>query len=56
LDNPKKNTEEFLMKRAEELFELDIEVLKSLGETGKEAKKEAQEAEVKEIRGKRGVK
>lgn len=56
LDNPENNTEVFLVKRAGELAELDIEALKALGETGKEAKKEAQEAEVKEIRGKRGVK
>jgi len=56
LDNPEKNTATFLVKRAGELAEMDIEALKSLGETGKEAKKEAQEAEVKEIRGKRGVK
>ncbi len=56
LDNPKKNTETFLVKRAGELSELDIDALRALGETGKEAKKEAQEAEVKEIRGKRGVK
>lgn len=56
LDNPENNTEVFLVKRAMELVELDIEALKALGETGKEAKKEAQEAEVKEIRGKRGVK
>jgi poly(A) polymerase/tRNA nucleotidyltransferase (CCA-adding enzyme) len=56
LDNPDKNTEVFLVKRAGKLAELDIEALKALGETGKEAKKEAQEAEVKEIRGKRGVK
>jgi putative nucleotidyltransferase with HDIG domain len=56
LDNPENNTEVFLVKRAKELAELDIEALKALGETGKEAKKEAQEAEVKEIRGKRGVK
>lgn len=56
LDNPDNNTKVFLVKRAGELAELDIEALKALGETGKEAKKEAQEAEIKEIRGKRGVK
>ena len=56
LDDPTKNTEVFLVKRAGELAEMDISILKTLGETGKDAKKEAQEAEVKEIRGKRGVK
>lgn len=56
LDDPKKNIEVFLVKRAGELAEMDINVLKALGETGKDAKKEAQEAEVKEIRDKRGVK
>jgi len=56
LDDPAKNTEVFLVKRAGELAEMDISILKTLGETGKDAKKEAQEAEVKEIRGKRGVK
>lgn len=56
LDDPEKNTEEFLVKRSKEMSEMNIDSLKSLGETGKEAKKEAQEAEIKEIRGKRGVK
>jgi hypothetical protein len=56
LDEPQKNTEVFLVKRAGELADMEIEALKGLGETGKEAKKEAGEAAIKEIRGKRGVK
>jgi tRNA nucleotidyltransferase (CCA-adding enzyme) len=56
LDDPQKNTEVFLVKRAGDLKDMDINKLKALGETGKEAKKEAGEAVIKEIRGKRGVK
>jgi len=56
LDNPEKNTDEYLLKRAGEMANMEIDVLKALGETGKEAKKEAEEEKIKEIRSKRGVK
>jgi len=56
LDDPERNTEEFLVKRTLELIKLPIEELKKLGEEGKEKKEEEEEKELTEIRKKHGVK
>lgn len=56
LDEPERNTEEFLVKRTLELAKLPIDELKKLGEEGKEAKEETEEAELAVIRKKHGVK
>lgn len=56
LDDPKKNTKTFLVKRVEELLKLKDNDLKELGEKGKEALEKVEEKELKEIRKKRGVK
>lgn len=49
LDDPKKNTPEYLEGRALELIKLPEEELRRLGEEGKEKKAEAEEAEIKDI-------
>lgn len=49
LDDPTRNTVEYLEGRAKELFALPDEELRRLGEEGKEKKAEAEEAEVKDI-------
>lgn len=56
LDDPKKNTEEYLENRAKELISLPEDELKALGESGKLTKEEADEEEIKKIRGKHWVK
>ena len=50
LDDPAKNTAEYLERRAKELVKLSDEELKNIGEAGKERKGEAEEEELKEIR------
>lgn len=50
LENPEKNTEEYLDMRAKELIVLSIEELKALGEAGKEEMEQKNEEQVKEIR------
>ena len=50
LDNPEKNTEQYLDTRAKELVVLSVDELKSLGEAGKEEMAEKNEEQVKEIR------
>lgn len=50
LDNPEKNTEEYLDSKALELIQLSIEELKALGEAGKEEMDEKNKEQVKEIR------
>lgn len=50
LDEPLKNTEEYLNKRAVELVRLDDRELMTLGKEGKEKKEEAEEEKSKEIR------
>ena len=52
LDDPTKNTEDYLEKRACELIKLPEAELKTLGEQGKEKKEVAEEAEIEKIRGK----
>lgn len=55
LDDPKKNTEEGLEKRAGELQKLPETKLKELGEAGKERKSEEDSAEVEQLRKKHHV-
>ncbi len=50
LENPEKNTEEYLDRRAKELVKLSIEELKALGKAGKEEMEEKNKEVVKEIR------
>lgn len=56
LDNPEKNTEEYLLTKTKELLKLDIETLKELGKKGKAKKEEADEEEIKKLREKHFVK
>ncbi len=55
LDDPAKNTQEYLDTRAGELLELGEEALKELGEAGKSRREAAEEAEVQEIMSKHHV-
>ncbi|MEY4747316.1 MAG: hypothetical protein RLZZ416_365 [Candidatus Parcubacteria bacterium] len=55
LDDPDKNTSEYLEKRAAELANMDEEGLRKLGEAGKEKKAEADEAVIKQLRKKHRV-
>jgi putative nucleotidyltransferase with HDIG domain len=50
LENPEKNTEEYLDTKAKELMKLSVEELKTLGEAGKEEMEQKNEEQVKEIR------
>ncbi|QQR76936.1 CCA tRNA nucleotidyltransferase [Candidatus Nomurabacteria bacterium] len=56
LDEPEKNTREYLDKRVGELNELSDEELKKLGEKAKQTKDEAEEKELGEIHKKHNVK
>ena len=56
LDDPAKNNLEYLENRAKELFEMNNEHLKALGEAGKEAKDEAEGEEIGKIRKQYNVK
>ena len=55
LENPKLNTEEYLVKRSLELLALPESELKALAEKGKEKKKEEEEKEISKIRNKHKV-
>jgi tRNA nucleotidyltransferase (CCA-adding enzyme) len=55
LEEPQKNTEEYLQNRATVLLTLSDEELRALGEKGKQARDEADEAELVEIRKKHHV-
>ena len=55
LDEPGKNTEEYLESRARELMELDSEQLQTLGEQGKNRREEEDNAEVQKLRVKHHV-
>jgi hypothetical protein len=55
LDDPKKNTAEYLEGRAGELLKLSDTELAALGAQGKEKRAEAEEAEIKDIRKKHFV-
>lgn len=50
LENPEKNTEEYLNKQASLLMKLSVEELKALGEAGKQEMEEKNKEQVKEIR------
>jgi poly(A) polymerase/tRNA nucleotidyltransferase (CCA-adding enzyme) len=56
LDDPKKNTREYLDKRVGELEKLSDIELKALGEEAKKAKEELEEEEVSKLHAKHGVK
>jgi tRNA nucleotidyltransferase (CCA-adding enzyme) len=56
LEDPKLNTEEYLLKRAEELSKLDEVELKKKGEEGRQRKDEEEEKSIGEIREKHWVK
>ena len=56
LDDPTKNTSEYLEKRAIELSKIDENDLKAIGEKGKERKEEEDEAAIKKLREKHFVK
>lgn len=55
LDDPKKNTREYLDKRVGELEKLSDQELKALGEEAKKTKEELEEEEVKKLHKKHGV-
>ena len=55
LDDPSKNTEEYLQKRAIELSQLPEKELRELGEKGKDRRAEEDEAAIKELRNKHHV-
>jgi tRNA nucleotidyltransferase (CCA-adding enzyme) len=55
LDEPAKNTEEYLQHRAEELSKLHDRDLHGLGESGKERREEEDKAAIKELRAKHHV-
>ena len=56
LDDPTKNTEEYLENRSKELILLPENELEVLGEKGKQSKEEADEEEIKKIRSSHWVK
>jgi hypothetical protein len=49
LEEPEKNTAEYLESRAKELMQLDIEKLRELGAQGRERKEETEEEAIKDI-------
>ncbi len=55
IEDPKRNTPEYLENKATELIKLPIEELKKLGEKGKELKAQEEEKELEEIRKKHFV-
>lgn len=55
LEDPAKNTESYLEKRAKELLALPIANLKKLGESGKEKRGAFEEEEIEKLYGKHGV-
>ncbi len=56
LEDPTKNTEEYLENMTKKLINIPIEELKALGEQGKQSKEEADEEEIKKIRSSHHVK
>ena len=56
LDDPSKNTQEYLFKRAKELMQLSDENLRKLGEKGKQSKLQKEQEEIMQIYKKHGVK
>lgn len=56
IEDPAKNTPEYLEKRANELMKLNLNELKKLGEAGKDTKEKEEQKILEEIKGKHGVK
>jgi hypothetical protein len=56
LEDPKLNTEEYLLKRSAELNKLEINALKELAERGKSRREILEEKELEKIRSKHHVK
>ncbi len=56
LEDPQKNTQEYLFNRVGELDKLDDKELKTLGEQAKEKKEELEEQEITQLHKKHGVK
>jgi tRNA nucleotidyltransferase (CCA-adding enzyme) len=56
IEDPIKNTKEFLVKQTENFLTLSEKELRKLGEKGKEVKNEAENAEIAKLRQKRHVK
>lgn len=56
LENPTRNTKEYLENKAQELIKLPLEQLKAKADKGKILKEEKDEAEIKELREKHWVK
>ena len=55
LDDPEKNTHEYLEEKARVLSQMEDSALKEMGESGKEAREEAEDEAVKAILGKHHV-
>ena len=55
LDEPKKNTEDYLEERSRELLKLSDEELKKLGEAGKDRRTEEEESAIQKLREKHHV-
>jgi len=55
LDDPKKNTEEYLERKTQELSALSDEALKKIGEQGKERREEEDKAAIQQLRKKHHV-
>lgn len=55
LEDPKRNTEDYLNTRVEALLALPTEELRKLGESGKEKRKEKDDEEIQKIMSKHGV-
>jgi putative nucleotidyltransferase with HDIG domain len=56
LDDPKRNTREYLLRQTHELAKLPEKELLAIGESGKQKKSAIEEAEIEKIRGKYWVK
>jgi len=56
LEDPLKNTEEYMNTKVKELIKLDIVELKKMALVGKDKRDKAEEDEISKIRGKHGVK
>lgn len=55
IEDPSKNTEEYLLKKAEELLQMPLHELKILGEAGKQRQEEAEEGRIQQIHSKHKV-
>ncbi len=55
LEDPKKNTPEYLLEKARVFMKMEDSALKEMGDSGKEAREEAEEAEIDKIRAKHHV-